>query len=178
MGSLTKQGVCFGEDEERSSWPPFHISRGFKPEDSTVTVATIQNPETLGNRYGLTSESVMDATAESMAAHGLAHYFFHGTPWFWVVGHWHAEMLQRQGWDRPSIQQYVWEKAWRSKAHLKRMGAMAGEVTPEDEEARVFAAPSPEDIFIVKAGGDSGIYSELIMNYFGVMATTVLIREP
>ena len=46
MGSLTKQGVCFGEDEERSSWPPFHISRGFKPEDSTVTVATIQNPET------------------------------------------------------------------------------------------------------------------------------------
>ena len=178
MGSLTKQGVCFGEDEERSSWPPFHISRGFKPEDSTVTVATIQNPETLGNRYGLTSESVMDATAESMAAHGLAHYFFHGTPWFWVVGHWHAEMLQRQGWDRPSIQQYVWEKAWRSKAHLKRMGAMAGEVTPEDEEARVFAAPSPEDIFIVKAGGESGIYSELIMNYFGVMATTVLIREP
>ncbi len=178
MGSLTKHGVCFGEDEERSPWPPFHVSQGFKEEMSTVTVATIQNPETLGNRYGLTSESVMDATAESMASHGLAHYFANGTPWFWVVGHWHAEMLGRQGWDRPRMQQYVWERAWRSRAQLKRLGAIRGEITAEDEETRVYATPSPEDIYIVKAGGDSGIYSELMMNYFGVLALTVPIREP
>ena len=92
-GLLTKQGVCFGEDEERSPWEPFHVSRGFKAEESTVTVATIQTPETLGNRYGQTAESLMDATAEGMASHGLAHYFFNSTPWFWIVGHWHAEML-------------------------------------------------------------------------------------
>ena len=190
MGSLTKHGVCFGEDEERSPWPPFHVSRGFNPEDSTVTVATIQDPEMLGNRYGLTAESVMDSIAEGMASHGLANYFPplpsadrtyplpHGAQWFWVVGHWHAEMLGAQGWDRPGIQQYVWERAWRPRAHLKRMGSVMGNVTPEDEATRSYAAASPEDILIVKAGGDSGIYSELIMNYFGVLATTVRIREP
>ncbi len=30
MGSLCKVGVCFGEDEERSPWLPFHVTRGFK----------------------------------------------------------------------------------------------------------------------------------------------------
>ena len=178
MGSLTKHGVCFGEDEERSPWPPFHLTRGFKAGESTVTVATIQDPEILGNRYGMTSESVMDATADAMASHGLATYFNNGIPWFWVVGHWHAEMLKRDGWDRSRMQQYVFERACRSRAHLKRLGAVMGELTPEDEEDQVSAARSPEDIYIVKAGGDSGIYSELMMNYFGIPAITVAIREP
>ena len=35
MGSLTKHGVCFGEDEEHSPWEPFHVSRGFQAKDST-----------------------------------------------------------------------------------------------------------------------------------------------
>ncbi len=47
MGSLTKNGVCIGEDEEHSPWEPFHVSRGFKAQESTVTVATIQDPEIL-----------------------------------------------------------------------------------------------------------------------------------
>ncbi|MGQ4809005.1 hypothetical protein NKDENANG_02400 [Candidatus Entotheonellaceae bacterium PAL068K] len=85
MGSLTKYGVCFGEAEERSPWAPFHVSRGFASEDSTVTVATIQDPEMLGNRYGQTAESIMEATADAMASHGLAVHF-HETQWLWIVG--------------------------------------------------------------------------------------------
>ena len=176
MGSLTKFGVCIGEDEERSPWEPFHVSRGFAPDQSTVTVATVQDPEMLGNRYGLTAESVMDATADAMSTHGLGIYL-NDSPWFWVVGHWHAEMLGRQGWDRPRIQQYIWERAWRSRAHLKRLGAINGPLADGDENLRIPAAPSPESILILKAGGDSGIYSELMMNYHGLPAITIPIRD-
>jgi hypothetical protein len=177
MGSLTKFGVCFGEDEERSPWEPFHVSRGFAPDESTVTVATIQDPEMLGNRYGQTAESLMDATADAMASHGLAVHF-NETQWLWIVGHWHAEMLGRQGWDRPRMQQYVWERAWRTRAALKRFGAIRGDIEPEDETTRVSAAPKPEDILIVKAGGDSGIYSTLIKIYYGMLAETTRIDVP
>ena len=176
MGSLTKFGVCIGEDEESSPWEPFHVSRGFNPTQSTVTVATIQDPEMLGNRYGTTAESVMDATADAMSTHGLGIYL-NDAPWFWVVGHWHAEMLGRQGWRRRAIQEYVWEKAGRSRAQLKRLGAINGPVTDGDETTRIPAAPSPESILILKAGGDSGIYSELMMNYHGLPAITVPIRD-
>ncbi|MDA1219867.1 MAG: hypothetical protein O2909_10545 [Chloroflexi bacterium] len=177
MGSLTKNGVVIGEDEENSPWPAFHVSRGFGPEESTVTVATIQDPAMMGNRYGRTGESLMESTADAMASHGLGIYFNSGPQWFWIVGHWHAEMLGRQGWDRPRIQKYVWDRAWRSRAHLKRLGMVNGEVTPEDESTPVHAALGPEDIHIVKAGGNSGIYSELMMNYYGVLATTVRIPD-
>ena len=178
MGSLTKYGVCFGEDEENSPWPPFHVTRGFDPGESTVTVATIQDPEMLGNRYGVTGESLLDSIADGMASHGLAIYFGRETQWFWIVGHWHSEILAREGWDRRQMQQYLQEHAWRSQAQLKRIGAKNGDATPEDESIRIHAASSPDDILIVKAGGNSGIYSELMMNYYGVLATTARIREP
>tara|TARA_B100000446_G_scaffold11517_1_gene10304 strand:+ start:358 stop:1269 length:912 start_codon:yes stop_codon:yes gene_type:complete len=174
MGSLAKHGLCFGEDEEGSPWSPFHVSQGFKPENSTVTVATIQDPEMVCNRYGLTAESVMDSVAEVIASHGMATF---GHQWIWIVGYWHAQMLWNQGWDRPAMRQYVWERAWRSQAHLKRIGAVIGEVAPEDETTRVYAAGSPEDIFIMAGGGDSGSYSEVIMIYHGVPAITNIINE-
>jgi hypothetical protein len=177
MGSLVKAGVCFGEDEERSPWAPLHVRRGFGAEDSTVTVASVQDPEMLGNRYGQTAESLMDAVADAMATHGLAvHFTFTATEWFWIVGHWHAEMLARQGWTVPRMQQYVWERAWRTRADLKRLGALRGAVEPGDGTARVLAAPRPEDIFVAKAGGDSGIYSTLFKVYIGMPTTTVRVR--
>ena len=94
------------------------------------------------------------------------------------MGHWHAEMLDRLGWTRPLIQEYVQEKSYRTRAQLKELGYVKGEVTIQDETDKVYAAGYPEDILIVKAGGNSGIYSNLIMNYYGVEATTVPILHP
>jgi len=177
MGSLSKIGLCFGEDEQRSPWPPLQTTRGFAADDSTVTMASIQDPEMVGNRYGQTAESIMDAVADSIATHGLGvHFTFMENAWLWLVGHWHAEMLARQGWDRPRMQRYVWERAWRTRGELKRLGMMRGDIVPEDASTPVRAAASPDDILIVKAGGDSGIYSTLIKIYIGMPATTVAIR--
>ena len=42
MGSLgsnyTYNGITFAENEERSPWTPLHVQKGFKPEESTVSV--------------------------------------------------------------------------------------------------------------------------------------------
>lgn len=35
---LNYSSVCFAENEERSPWPPFHVQKGFQPEQSTVSV--------------------------------------------------------------------------------------------------------------------------------------------
>ena len=176
MGSPSKHNLCFGEDEENSPWEAFHVSKGFSPDDSTVTVASIQDPAMVSNRYSSgNGEGIMDSVADSMASHGLSTYFTRGVQWVWIVGHWHSEYLSRFGWDKESMQRYVQKEAWRSKAHLKRLGAIRGDVMPEDEDVPVFAAYKPEDIHIIKAGGNSGIYSEVIMNYYGVFATTVKI---
>ncbi|HUJ69056.1 MAG TPA: UGSC family (seleno)protein [Syntrophorhabdales bacterium] len=35
---LTYNGLCFPENEERSPWEPFHVSRGFKQDESIVSI--------------------------------------------------------------------------------------------------------------------------------------------
>ena len=117
----------------------------------------------------------MTLSPNGMASHGLGIYFGRGIKWVWVVGHWHSELLGRQGWSRRNMQEYLYERAWRSVGELKRLGMVKGEVDDGDDEARLLTVDSPDDILIVKAGGDSGIYSELIMNYFGVPAVTTAI---
>ncbi len=175
MGSLTKFGVVFGEDEENSPWEPLHVSLGFEPDQSTVTVATIQDPSMHGNRYGATGESLLDSIADGMSAHGLGVYFGRDIKWFWIVGHWHSELLSRLGWTRRDMQEYLYERSWRSVGELKRLGMMNGAIEPGDDDTRHMTVNGPDDILIVKAGGDSGIYSELIMNYYGVPAEIAAI---
>lgn len=38
LGSNWAYTACFAEAEERSPWSPFHVDKGFKPTDSTVSV--------------------------------------------------------------------------------------------------------------------------------------------
>ena len=175
MGSLTKYGVVIGEDEENSPWEPLHVSLGYSPEQSTVTVATIQDPSMHANRYGTTAESLLDSIADGMSSHGMAVYFGREIKWVWVVGHWHSELLNRLGWSRRDMQEYLYERAWRSVGELKRLGMVNGPVEPGDDDQRRMSVASPDDILILKAGGDSGIYSEIIMNYYGVPAVTTPI---
>ena len=36
--NLTYNSMCAGENEEKSVWTPFHVQKGFKPEESVVSV--------------------------------------------------------------------------------------------------------------------------------------------
>ena len=38
IGNPSAYSFCFPENEERSPWEPFHVSRGWDPEASTLTV--------------------------------------------------------------------------------------------------------------------------------------------
>ena len=55
----------FAENADLSPWEPYHASRGFKTEDSTVTVATIGGASPMQNFYGgmigtWTAEGILD----------------------------------------------------------------------------------------------------------------------
>jgi hypothetical protein len=36
--NLTYNNICLAENEERSVWKPFHVDKGFKPEESVVSI--------------------------------------------------------------------------------------------------------------------------------------------
>ena len=44
IGLPTKFGMCLAENEEVSPWQPYHVDRGFKRDDSAVTVVVVTGP--------------------------------------------------------------------------------------------------------------------------------------
>ena len=52
--NLTYNSMCCGENEERSVWEPFHVQKGFKPDESVVSIfrgwTLFSSPGTAANR--------------------------------------------------------------------------------------------------------------------------------
>jgi hypothetical protein len=82
-----------------------------------------------------------------------------------VIAPEHAEILARDGWNKPRIREYLYEHARRSVADLKRAGKAAGAIEPADETAYHHRGESPDDIMIIVAGGTAGGHSTFIPSW-------------
>ena len=77
MGLLGRRSaytlVTFAENHEASPWPPYHTSRGFKAEDSAVTVSVISGVNTLGPFMTVatwSAQRVLDAAVQQLSTIG------------------------------------------------------------------------------------------------------------
>ena len=69
MGQPGRYTFCFGENEEESPWEPLHVERGFKREDSTVTIISIISPINTVAR-SKDYEGILTCLADAMAYMG------------------------------------------------------------------------------------------------------------
>ena len=160
LGNPAKYTLCIAENEEDSPWDPLHVSRGFQPEDSCVTVGVAYNPITVNNAYGHTGESILASLADTMRSACLAWRF--PAQWVIVIGPEHALTLQQDGWTRPNIQDYLIEHAFRSLGDLIRLGVAQGPEKPGDDQLIRRCSGDPDDIWLVMGGGTGGRNSAII----------------
>ncbi len=112
----------FAENEELSGWDPYHVSRGFKKEDSTVTVAKVNSIYSTygGGAVGLwKAESILDQVAGRIGNRGSAFLVFNPEV--------HVE-LNKLGFDRKAVQEWLAEKTGMpaSKIHIAVAGGVPG----------------------------------------------------
>jgi len=74
----------FCEAEDFSAWEPYHASRGFKADDSCVTVGSIHGESQLNHFYGgmigtWTAEGILDRMVEDLVRTDRRGYFMWGT---------------------------------------------------------------------------------------------------
>ena len=163
LGNPSKYTLCIAENEEDSPWGALHVSRGFQPEDSCVTVGVAYNPITVNNRYGHTGESILASLADTLKSASLAAQF--PGQWVIVIGPEHASTLQGDGWTRGDIQGYLMEHATRPLAELIRLGVAQGPEKPGDDQLVLRCSRDPEDILLVMGGGTGGRNSAIIDTY-------------
>lgn len=79
IGLPSKFGMCLAENEETSPWQPYHVDRGFKCEDSTVTVVVVTGPTTIIDSGSRTPEDTLNNIASMM-------FYRHAGAGAWIRG--------------------------------------------------------------------------------------------
>jgi hypothetical protein len=167
LGNPMKFTMCFAEHEERSPWEPLHVERGFKADDSVVTVFTMTSGPTLivdqdsrkasqlAGSFGLSLEA---------AFHPKAHF---ATDVLLVVCPEHVDTLIRDGFTKADVRARIQEVTARPledlvENEISAVGFKKAAFEAMDAKARDRMLPkfkTPEDIHMVVAGSDAGKFS-------------------
>ncbi|HLG12825.1 MAG TPA: UGSC family (seleno)protein, partial [Dehalococcoidia bacterium] len=173
MGSLgngyTYNNLTFAENEERSPWQPLHVSKGFKPEESTVSVFWGNRSTTfnLGLREAHWREHVRDMlkgtdqltapcllldpiTARQFIDRGGFDTKEKLIDWLWET----AQMPAGEYWDLQLIQNYIYPRAtFGEEPFASKLKAAP------DELIHTFNKP---EINVVVVGGEANGYWQIM----------------
>ena len=157
QGQPGRYSFCCAENEADSPWEPLHVERGFKREQSTVTVAGIEGTMNM-NTHSKDAPELLRVIAETMIHPPSNEYCDGGQPWL-ILGPEHAEILNRAGYGKALTKARLWEL---TKLQARRMAVNdlyrtrasrkdeLGDIGPD---TMLPIAPRAEDICLLVAGG-------------------------
>ena len=183
QGTPAKFTFCFAENEEASPWEPFHVERGFKPADSTVTVLGLEGPHDINGQDGTRAFSLLRIMASSMMSAGSSNVrFTTGSDLVLCLGPEHAAIIARDGLTKDDVKDYLFNTARISLdlfseehlIHRKKSPAQYGEFV---EGKPIPIVLNKENILVIVAGG-AGLHSCWMPSWGGPKhrAVTRLIR--
>ncbi len=193
------QFYVFAENQDLSPWEPFHVSLGFKPEDSCVTISSVMSAP--GNTFGggavepWTPQQILDNIVRTLLSSRAGMMGWRrGGPNPGPMKHilifepQLAIELDRLGYNRPSLQKLLYERATIPFEQLKPAEIASiqpridsGEIPPDRvsvfKEALKPGGKLPildrlEDIRIVVAGGIPGYSFGMMYFREGLYAPT------
>lgn len=179
LGHPGKYTYCIAENEEASPWPPYHVSRGYSPDDSTVFVLAAEPPHSVTNHVATDPEGILDSIVSAMStiAHNNA---VSGGSCAVVIGPEHAATIAAHGWTRTDVCSYLWMNTKNTFADISfghRYGRVYNRNLPRwyrrEPESRIPIVPRPDDIHLFVAGGTAGRFSAFIPGW-GHMSSPVL----
>ena len=174
IGHPGKLSFVIAENEAESPWAPLHVERGFRPDQSAVTVVAAAGPRQFYNQLSNTAQGVLTTLADDMRASGN----LMGQPNFVVVlaGE-HMRTIAADGWNKAMIREFLFAHTQNSHAHLRQTHQMAGVVQPGDETRMRPLVASPDDILVVAAGGRAGAFSCYIPGWGGKRSSQAVTKE-
>ena len=186
MGNPMKFTMCFAEWEERSDWTPLHVERGFKAEDSVVTVFCMTSgPSLMVDQTSRTAAQLAGSFGQCLESlhHPRAHSAGDALI---VVAPEHVDTLSRDGYDKQKIRERIQEVTsipMRDLAvdEVSGVGVAPDKIAAMDEDALNRLVPkfaSSANIHIAVAGGDAGKFSAAYHGWLtGPMGSVVVSRK-
>jgi hypothetical protein len=162
QGTAAKFTSCIAENEADSPWQPFHVDKGFAPDDSVVSLHRFSGPANIQDHDSESALGVL--TTFALALKGIVWFSWktHRSHPLFLMGPEHAATLARGGYTKDDVKRYLWEHAhvpvsetspdWQANQYYDELLEETGqrEVIPP--------APHWSAIQIVVAGGP-GLHS-------------------
>jgi hypothetical protein len=163
QGSPAKYSYCIAENEAASPWGPM-------ASGDTVTVFGGEPPHNVNDHVATTATGILTTLSDTAVSLGSnVGWYFSQSQLMVVLGPEHARTIADDGFTRADVQRFVYEHARLSLGQLK-LGGMWGMhdwprwMTAVADPAMLLPqVPSPEDIYVVVAGG-SGKHSAVVPN--------------
>jgi len=154
---------CFGENEEGSSWTPMHVERGFRADESAVTVHSVMTVDSAVDFVSRTPEGLCDSMLATLRRNGIAGDEFLGedTTAMLVVGPEHQRFFDRAGWSKDDIRDYLFPK----------FGEDPG------PGGRTVGIGKKEGILIVAAGGDGMAQTWVLLPHLAIAITEPVVAN-
>ena len=179
LGNPAKYTYCICENEEDSPLAPYHVEKGYKPNDSTVFTIAAEAPHSVSDHHCNDPEGILDTLCSAMSniASNTSVLGGHCTV---ALGLEHARTIAKFGWNRDDIKNYLWKQSGnRFVAHSRgdRYGKVYNRNLPKwykrEPDSWIPIVENPERIHLFVVGGNAGRFSAFIPGW-GHMNTPVL----
>ena len=105
-----KYSFCIAENEEMNPWTPYHVERGYRPEDSTVSCLAVEAPHSVTNHVADDAEGILDSVVSAMSTIAHNNAVSSGSCAV-VLGPEHAATIAAKQWSKNDVRHYLWEHA-------------------------------------------------------------------
>jgi hypothetical protein len=156
LGNPGKYSFCFAESQTPHPWEPLHVERGLRAEQSAVTVYASNSLCQVYNQLAAEPEPLLRCFADALCNLGTPNLRGFNQSLVVLAGE-HADVLGK--WSKAQVREFLVAHARRAVADLKRAGRRPGTVEPGDETTWKHAFERPEDVILVRAGGEAGSWS-------------------
>ena len=164
LGHPGQYSFLVAENEEVSPWEALHVERGFKKEDSVITLFGGTGFFQVADFASNTAERLVSTIGGTMGG-GINNYREYPlmSDTVLVLSPEHASTIARDGWSKRDVRNYLFETVVRQQppqSILAPPRGRAGRWTTGEGAARKFR--SPDTLLVVVAGGTAGRLSAVI----------------
>jgi hypothetical protein len=171
IGAPRKFSFCIAENEAASPFEPFHVERGFRADDSCVSVISVESETEVQDMANFEVEALLRTyagTAGTSGAASVQHTYLelntgrHKEQNVMLVSPEHAKVIADGGWTKQQAIEFVYRESFR-EARWVLNAVKTQAMRPEkrwaaelDPDTRIPTIDGPESLHLVVVGGAGG----------------------
>ena len=179
-GHAGKYTFCIAENAVESPWEPYHVWKGFEPDQSAVTVFGATNPENVNDHVSGEPVGILGTMASVIATKGTNNTYYNSMEIGCIFGLEHAQIIASHGWTRTDVAYYLYEHARLPLGKLRSGGMWGMHIWPkwmdcETADDKLMPVVRDPNDFAVFVAGAKGKHSSVVKAYAANRSVTLPI---